>query len=58
VEREVAAAASTNYHDFIVSLDHALKRQTHEVAQEQAAEEAAKVEDETPALRVVRPAGA
>jgi len=58
VEREVAANASSNKHDFEVALDHALKRQTHEVAQETAAVEAAQVEDETPALRVVRPASA
>ena len=56
VEREVAAAASTNHHDFLVSLDQALKQQSHQVAQEQAAADAA-AEDEAPALRVVRPAG-
>jgi len=55
VEREVAAAASTNHHDFLVSLDHAVKRQTHEVAQVQAQQEAEAVAEETPALRVVRP---
>jgi twitching motility protein PilT len=52
VEREVAANAATNVHDFEVSLDHALKVQTVEVAQEEAA--AAAEEDDTPALRVVR----
>ena len=57
VEREVAAAAATNHHDFLVSLDHALKQQSHEFAQEQAAEQAA-AEEDAPALRVVRPAGA
>ena len=40
VEREVAANAATNVHDFHVALDHALKRQTVEVAQEEAAEAA------------------
>jgi twitching motility protein PilT len=55
VEAEVAANAATNKHDFEVALDHALKRQTHAVAQEVAAE-AARAEEETPALRVVRPA--
>ena len=38
VDREVAANASTNHHDFLVSLDQALKRQNH--AQAVAAEEA------------------
>jgi twitching motility protein PilT len=58
VEREVAANASTNHHDFLVALDHALKRQNAEVAQEQAEEEAAAAAEEVPALRVVRPAEA
>src|ERR687897_944031 len=58
VEREIAANAATNVHDFQVALDHALKRQTVEIVQEQAALEAAAAEDEAPALRVVRPAGA
>ena len=60
VEREVAANAATNVHDFEVSLDQALKRQTVEVAQEQAAAqaEAEADADEVPALRVVRPAEA
>jgi twitching motility protein PilT len=57
VEREVAANASTNHHDFLVALEYAEKAQRHEVAQERAVEEAAKAEEETPALRVVRPAG-
>jgi len=58
VEREVAANASSNHHDFLVALDHAVKRQKNDVAQEQAQEEAAAAEDEVPALRVVRPAEA
>ena len=58
VEREIAANAATNVHDFQVALDHALKRQTVEVAEEQAAVEAAVAEEEVPALRVVRPAEA
>jgi twitching motility protein PilT len=58
VEREVAANASTNHHDFLVALDHAVKRQKHDVAQEEAQEAAAAAEDEVPALRVVRPAEA
>ncbi|HWH06657.1 MAG TPA: PilT/PilU family type 4a pilus ATPase [Gaiellaceae bacterium] len=58
VEREVAAAASTNHHDFLVALDHAVKLQSHTEAQEAAQEVAAAAEDEVPALRVVRPASA
>jgi twitching motility protein PilT len=56
VEREVAAAASTNHHDFLVGLTHAEKRQNHEIATERAAEASARALEETPALRVVRPA--
>jgi twitching motility protein PilT len=56
VDREVAANAATNRHDFLVALDQATKQQTADVAQEQKAEEEAKAEDEPPALRVVRPA--
>ena len=56
VEREVAANASTNHHDFLVALDHALKRQDADVAKVQAEEAAA--EEDVPALRVVRPAEA
>jgi Tfp pilus assembly ATPase PilU len=54
VERQVAANAATNVHDFEVALDHALKVQNVEVAQEEAAVTAAEEEDESPALRVVR----
>ena len=53
VEREVAANAASNVHDFEVALDHALKVQTVEVAQEEAAA-VAEEEDDAPALRVVR----
>jgi twitching motility protein PilT len=53
VEREVAANAASNVHDFEVALDHALKVQTVEVAQEEAAAAAAEAEDDVPALRVV-----
>jgi twitching motility protein PilT len=54
VEREVAANAATNAHDFEVALDHALKRQHVETVQ--AVAEATKVAEEaTPSLRVVRP---
>jgi twitching motility protein PilT len=58
VEREVAANAATNVHDFEVALDQALKRQTVEVAQQEAAEEVVEAEDEVPALRVIRHAEA
>ena len=52
VEREVAANAATNVHDFEVALDHALKVQTVEVAREVAA--TGEEEGDGPALRVVR----
>ena len=57
VEREVAASAATNVHDFNVALDHALKSQT---ANEQAETAAAAAEAEDPALalRVIRHAEA
>ena len=61
VEREVAANAATNVHDFEVALDYALKTQTVEIATEQAAAEAAaaaETEDAVPNLRVVRHAEA
>jgi twitching motility protein PilT len=58
VEREVAANAATNVHDFEVAMDHALKRQTVEAVQEQAAAEAEAAEEEVPSLRVVRQAEA
>jgi twitching motility protein PilT len=56
VERDIAANASSNSHDFLVAVDHAMKRQTHDV--HQAAEQAAQGEEAPPALRVIRPAGA
>ena len=58
VEREVAANASSNHHDFLVAIDHALKQQIADVAQVHAQEKASAAEADTPALRVVRPAGA
>jgi len=58
VEREIAANASSNAHDFIVAVDHAMKQQTNEVRQVEEAEREAQTEEETPALRVVRPVGA
>jgi twitching motility protein PilT len=51
VEREVAANAATNRHDFLVALDHALKQQ---VVDEQEAVEEPEV-DELGGLRLVQP---
>jgi twitching motility protein PilT len=53
IDREVAANAATNKHDFLVALEHALKAE-HATAREAAEAEAAADE---PELRVVRPAG-
>src|SRR6266545_4260732 len=52
IDREVAANAATNRHDFLVSLEHALKRKD---ATEREVTDAEAAEDE-PELRVVRPA--
>jgi Tfp pilus assembly ATPase PilU len=49
VDREVAANAATNRHDFLVSLEHALKRQAAEQRQAQAQAEAAEPEPVAPA---------
>ena len=57
VDREVAANAATNAHDFEVSLEHALKVQNVEIAEVEAAQ-SAEAEDDVPALRVVRHADA
>jgi len=55
IDREVAANASTNRHDFLVSLENALKRHAHEG---RVAEEAAKApKHEVPGLRVVSSTG-
>jgi twitching motility protein PilT len=51
IDREVAANAATNRHDFLVALDRALKQQAHEF---RVAEEATKQpEEEMPGLRIV-----
>ena len=55
IDREIAANASTNRHDFLVSLENALKRHAHE--QRVAEEEASRPQHEVPGLRVVSPAG-
>ena len=57
VEREVAANAATNVHDFEVALDQAQKRQTVDAVKALATAEQV-AEDVTPELRVVRPAQA
>jgi twitching motility protein PilT len=60
VDREVAANAATNRHDFMVALEHELKRRAaDERAEQEAAERAARQDkvDSFPELRVVRPAG-
>jgi twitching motility protein PilT len=58
VDKETAAAASSNHHDFVVALDLAIKRRDHSHKQEAAKIVAEIVAEETPALRVVRPAEA
>jgi twitching motility protein PilT len=71
VEREVAANAATNQHDFLVALEHAEKVQLFQASQQAAEAEAPPaeappaeplpaltLEPEEPVLRVVRPAGA
>ncbi len=55
VERQVAANAATQVHDFEVALDQALKRQTVAAAAALVTPEDV-AEDATPSLRVVRPA--
>jgi twitching motility protein PilT len=58
VDKEVAANASTDKHDFLVALEYAMKRQAVDVAAEQAAvaQAEAEAEDAMPELRIVRPA--
>jgi len=48
IDREVAANAATNAHDFTVALEHALKRQAAGVTREQELPQAAPPEEETP----------
>src|ERR687888_953180 len=54
VDREVAANAATNRHDFLVALEHALKRQAATERAREAAQRPAE-SDEGPSLRVVNP---
>jgi twitching motility protein PilT len=55
IDREVAANAATNQHDFSVALEHALKRQAAGVTREDELPQAAAPEEEAPmpSLRVV-----
>ena len=52
VDREVAADAATNRHDFVVALEGALRRQGAAAAEQAAAEEAAADENAMPELRI------
>ncbi|TML63554.1 MAG: PilT/PilU family type 4a pilus ATPase [Actinobacteria bacterium] len=54
VDREVAANAATNRHDFLVVLEHALKRRAATERAREAAQRPAE-SDEGPGLRVVDP---
>ena len=51
IDREIAANAATNRHDFLISIERALKQQAHE--QRVAEEEAKQDDDMVPGLRVV-----
>jgi twitching motility protein PilT len=54
VDREVAANAATNRHDFLVALEHALKRRAASERAREVAQRPAE-SDEGPSLRVVNP---
>jgi hypothetical protein len=54
VDREVAANAATNRHDFLVAIEHALKRRSATERAREAAQRPAEG-DEGPSLRVVNP---
>jgi Tfp pilus assembly ATPase PilU len=54
VDREVAANAATNRHDFLVALEHALKRRAASERSREAAQRPVE-SDQGPALRVVDP---
>jgi twitching motility protein PilT len=56
VEREVAANAASNKHDFEVALEHALKARAASVRAEEEARQPEPAPHAAPALRVVRPA--
>jgi twitching motility protein PilT len=48
IDRDVAANAATNRHDFFIALEHALKRQKVEIEQDQAPPETAEAGPEAP----------
>jgi twitching motility protein PilT len=54
VDREVAADASSNRHDFVVALERAMKQQTADVRQADANAARAEAEERGPELRVVQ----
>jgi len=54
VDRQVAANASTNNHDFLVSLEQAIKRQSHEQTVAAQEEEQRQREEEGPTLPELR----
>jgi Tfp pilus assembly pilus retraction ATPase PilT len=54
VDREVAANAATNRHDFLVTLEHALKRQAANERAREAAQRPVETDDGL-GLRVVNP---
>ena len=56
IDREVAADAATNRHDFLVALDHALKQQQADTAAEEQRreEEQRKAEPQLPSLRLAQ----
>jgi twitching motility protein PilT len=58
VDREVAANAASNRHDFLISLEQALKARSADAAaaEEQAKQQQAAAENDIPELRIVRPA--
>jgi twitching motility protein PilT len=58
VDREVAANAASNRHDFLISLEQALKARSADAAaaEEQAKQQQAAAENDIPDLRIVRPA--
>jgi len=55
VEREVAANAATNRHDFLVALDHALKQQAVDRQAAEEAEDHPPEDDDLSGLRLVQP---
>jgi twitching motility protein PilT len=53
IDREIAANAATNRHDFLVTLEHALKRRAADVADEEKRAEEEAAAEAGPELRVV-----